>query len=145
MSCSASKSVTSCPIFTRSPAHDSPAGPPPTIATFSPEGGLGVGGGRVLFWSSQSAANRSRYPTATGFCFTPIIHTFSHCSSCGHTRPHTAGRALSSLRILAASEKFSSAIAWMNCGILTRTGHPSIHFGFLHWIHLLLLRQPFQW
>ena len=37
--CSASKIVTWCPSLIRSPATVSPAGPPPTIATFLPVGG----------------------------------------------------------------------------------------------------------
>ncbi len=70
---------------------------------------------------------------ATGVPFLPRRHRPSHCVSWGQTRPVTQGRALSS--------RSDSAAAWtspwtsrsMNRGMLTRTGQPSMHFGFLHW------------
>ena len=41
---------------------------------------------------SLSATKRSRWPIATGRKRFPTTHDASHCVSCGHTRPHTAGR-----------------------------------------------------
>ena len=62
------------------------------------------------------------------------MHTCSHCVSCGHTRPHTAGRALSVFISFIALSKSPSATYFRKTGILTSTGQPFMHEGFLHWI-----------
>ena len=132
--CSASKIVTSCPIWTRSPATVSPAGPAPTTATRLPVGAPIPGISTFPVTRSKSATNRSRRPMATGSPFFPRTHGISHCSSWGQTRPHTAGSALVSLIFLAASMNFPLATRSMNSGIWTLTGHPFTHCGFLHWM-----------
>ena len=89
--CSASKIVTSWPAWIRYPAQISPPGPEPQTATFLPVF-FGVGGSGDSPWlASQSATKRSRRPIATDSCFLATTHCFSHCSSCGQTRPQTAG------------------------------------------------------
>ena len=40
----------------------------------------------------QSATNRSSRPIPTGSPLMPRVHFSSHCVSCGHTLPQTAGR-----------------------------------------------------
>ena len=67
---------------------------------------------------------------ATGFCFIlTLMHTPSHCFSCGQTRPQTAGRLLVFLMVLMASSKFSRSMFLMNVGILMPTGQPFIQLG----------------
>ena len=69
---------------------------------------------------------------ATGSPFFPRTQNFSHWSSCGQTRPQTAGRALSALIIRAAPMKSPSRMRRMNSGIFTSTGQPSRQGAFLH-------------
>ncbi len=64
--------------------------------------------------------------------FFPMTQTFSHWSSWGQTRPHTAGSALVSLSFLAASLNFPSDMSLMNHGMSMFTGHPPMQTGFLH-------------
>ena len=112
----------------------SPAGPAPAMAIFLPLDF--TAGGIEIFpaFRSKSAAKRSRRPIATGSPFFPKMQTFSHWSSCGQTRPHTAGRPFVSFNFHAASIKCPSAISLINSGILTSTGQPPPQPGFLHWI-----------
>ena len=58
------------------------------------------------------------------------VHRLSHCFSCGHTRPHTAGRALVSFNTLAASRNLPRSMFLMKVGMLMPTGQPSIQVGF---------------
>src|SRR5574344_2093256 len=57
------------------------------------------------------------------------IHLLSHCFSCGHTRPQTAGRAEVCFSTLAAARISPRSMFLMNDGILMLTGHPSTHDG----------------
>ena len=91
----------------RSPAHVSPEGPEPITATFLPFFSLGASG-EIPFSLAQSATNLSSLPIAIASPLIPRIHLPSHCVSCGHTRPHTAGSADDSLIILYASAKLPS-------------------------------------
>ncbi len=84
--------MTSYPNFARSPAQVTPAGPEPITATFLPFVFSGFSG-EIPFSLAQSATNLSNFPIEIGSPFIPRIHTPSHWLSCGHTRPHTAGRA----------------------------------------------------
>ena len=54
------------------------------------------------------------------------------CTSCGHTRPVTAGRLLSPRKISAAAATSPSASLPINPGISIPTGQPSTHLTFLH-------------
>ena len=115
-----------------SAAMMSPAGPLPTTATRQPV--FGARGGSVT-WSvsrSKSAANRSSAPTASGSPLLPSRHSFSHWSSCGQTRPQTAGSAFFSRISRAAPAKSPAATSLTNPGMSTPTGQPSTHAGFLH-------------
>src|SRR5574344_2722562 len=56
-------------------------------------------------------------------------HLLSHCFSCGHTRPQTAGKAEVSLSTLAAARNWPRSIFLMNEGMLILTGHPSTQLG----------------
>ena len=58
------------------------------------------------------------------------MHFASHCFSCGHTRPHTAGKALVSFSTLAASRNSPRSMFLMKVGIWIPTGQPSIQVGF---------------
>ncbi len=60
----------------------------------------------------------------------PRTHLPSHCVSCGHTRPHTAGSALDALSTAYAPSISPSATFAMNAGISIFTGHPLTQ-GFL--------------
>ncbi len=125
--------VTSCPLRMRSPARVKPAGPDPTTATFLPVEGAFSGMKTSPLSLSQSAANLSSLPTATGWSFFPTIHTCSHWSSWGQTRPHIAGRLFRSFSFRAEPIKSPSLISLIKAGISISTGHPSMHLGFLHW------------
>ena len=70
---------------------------------------------------------------ATGSPFLPRRQRPSHWLSWGQTRPVTQGRALSSSSDSAAPWRSPSATRSMKRGMLTRTGQPSMHRGFLHW------------
>ena len=70
---------------------------------------------------------------ATGSPFFARTQSFSHWSSCGQTRPQTAGSALSVFRIRFAAATSPSLILRMNCGICTSTGQPWRHGAVLHW------------
>ena len=83
------------------------------------------------FSLDQSATKRSSFPMEIGSPLMPRIHLPSHWLSCGHTRPHTAGRALDSAMVFAASSNFPSFTSAMNFGMLMATGHPWIHLAFL--------------
>ena len=131
----ASKIVTAWPRVTSSPAHVRPAGPLPTTATRQPDGSGAAGSGQRPCARFQSATNRSRLPMATGSPFRPTTHLTSHCVSCGHTRPQTAGRALTSRMRSAASSNLPSATSFTNPGMSMPTGHPAMHRGFLHRRH----------
>ena len=58
------------------------------------------------------------------------MHLLSHCFSCGHTRPQTAGNALVSFSTLAASRNSPRSMFFTNVGILILTGHPCIQVRF---------------
>ena len=103
--CRASNTVTLCPFLIRSPARVNPAGPEPTTAIFFPVGGAMGGRMNSPCFCSISAANRSSRPMATGSPFFPRMHTFSHWSSWGQTRPQTAGRLFISFSLRAAPPK----------------------------------------
>src|SRR5665647_296597 len=60
------------------------------------------------------------------------MHAPSHWSSCGQTRPHTAGSALVSRTFLAAPRKSPSATRPRNEGMSMLTGHAPRQPGFLH-------------
>ena len=67
---------------------------------------------------------------ATGFSFIfKCIHLDSHCFSWGQTRPHTAGSALVSFSVLAASRNSPRSMFFMKRGMSMPTGQPSIHPG----------------
>ena len=94
--------------------------------------GRGRGGGSPGPCSaSQSATKRSRRPMATGSPFLPSTQLLSHCSSCGQTRPQTAGRALVCLTVRIAAAKSPSATQPMKPGMSMPTGQPSTQPGFL--------------
>ena len=57
------------------------------------------------------------------------VHCDSHCFSWGHTRPQTAGNALVSFNVLAASRNSPRSMFLMNFGILIPTGQPFIQVG----------------
>ena len=57
------------------------------------------------------------------------VHCDSHCFSCGQTRPHTAGKALVSFRVFAASRNSPRSMFLMNLGILIPTGQPFMQVG----------------
>lgn len=78
---------TSNPLLARYADAVSPAGPPPTIATF------------FLFSSSSfgifhpsfiaiSPINASNSPIAIGLSFIPLMHEPWHCLKCGQILPH---------------------------------------------------------
>ena len=129
----ASKTVTSWPCLTSSPAAVSPAGPEPTMATDRPEVAGASGFDRSGWAIAQSATNRSREPIATEAPFLARTQRPSHWISCGQTRPVTQGRALSSRSDAAAPSMSPTRSRSMNSGMLTRTGQPSMQTGFLHW------------
>jgi len=135
-SCRASYMVTSCPRRIRSPATVIPAGPDPMMATFFPVAKASSGISIFSCRASHSAANLSRRPMATGAPFLCSRHSTSHCSSCGQTLPHTAGRQFFAFRILMAPLKSSSAIHFTNPGISISTGQPLTHSDFLQSRHL---------
>ena len=65
-----------------SPANESPAGPEPTTAIFLPFFSAMTGVAASPLSRSKSAANRSRYPIATGAFFILLyIQRDSHCFS----------------------------------------------------------------
>ncbi len=66
--------------------------------------------------------------TAGSFIFR-WIHLLSHCFSCGHTRPQTAGRAEVFFSTLAAARNCPRSMFLMNDGILIFTGQPSTQLG----------------
>jgi len=104
--CSASKIVTSWPARRTSAATVRPAGPEPTIATFFPVDAAISGTSASPCAVSQSAAKRSSLPIWTALStllrLLPTTQAFWHCSSCGQTRPQTAGRMFVSLIVLTA-------------------------------------------
>src|SRR5574344_1712095 len=67
--------------------------------------------------------------TAGSFIFR-WIHLLSHCFSCGHTRPQTAGRAEVFFSTFAAARNCPRSIFLMNEGMLMFTGQPSTQVGF---------------
>ncbi len=69
---------------------------------------------------------------ATGSYFFPSTHCDSHCVSCGHTLPHTAGRLFFDFIFRAASTNFPSFTRLIKSGIGTSTGHPLTQSGLLH-------------
>src|SRR5208283_2934072 len=75
--------------------------------------------------------NRSRRPMAIGAPLPLRRQPPSHCSSCGQTRPETAGSKFFLLIILIAAAKSPSATHLTKLGISTSTGHFDTHFGFL--------------
>ena len=108
-----------------------PAGPEPTTATRLPFGAGGVGAWGVPCSASQSARKRSSRPIASGSPFLPRMQSFSHCSSCGQTRPQTAGSAFFSLMVRMPAAKSPSATSPTKPGMSIPTGQPSTHPGFL--------------
>ena len=99
-------------------------------ATFKPLVFSGFAGTNP-FSLDQSATKRSSFPMEIGSPLMPRIHFPSHWLSWGHTRPQTAGSALDSAMVLAASSNLPSFTSAMNLGILIATGHPWMHFAFL--------------
>ena len=92
----------------------------------------GRGGGSMGPWlASQSARKRSSRPMATGSPFLPSTQFLSHCSSCGQTRPQTAGSAFVRLIFLMPAAQSPSAMQSMKPGMSMPTGQPSTHPGFL--------------
>src|SRR5665647_1949622 len=69
---------------------------------------------------------------ATGSCFTPRTQSISHCSSCGQTRPQTAGKLVVSLSLAMAPAGSPAWMSWTKAGMSMPTGQPSTHLGFLH-------------
>ena len=67
--------------------------------------------------------------TAGSFIF-KWIQRLSHCFSCGHTRPQTAGNAEVCFSTLAAPRIFPRSIFLINEGMLMFTGQPSTQVGF---------------
>ena len=59
------------------------------------------------------------------------MQLFSHCVSCGHTRPQIEGRLLSCLMTSAAPSRSPSLIFAMKAGMFIPTGQPLRHRGFL--------------
>ena len=131
----ASNTVTPWPIWIRSPAQASPAGPDPMTAILLPVGGVTEAACLRPRLRSSSATNLSRCPIAMGRPFLPRTHASSHWLSCGQTLPHTAGSALSSRMMVAAPEVSPTATSSMKSLILMPTGHPSTHTGRLHSRH----------
>ena len=68
---------------------------------------------------------------ATASPFLPSTQPRSHCSSCGQTRPHTAGRALVCFTVRMPAANSPSATYPTNAGMSTPTGQPATHPGFL--------------
>ena len=66
--------------------------------------------------------------TAGSFIF-KCMHLLSHCFSCGHTRPQTAGKAEVCLSTAAAPRMLSRSMFLIKSGMLMCTGHPSTHDG----------------
>ena len=86
----ASNTVTSQPALAMSAAQAMPAGPEPTMPTLKPLGWMyGTFDQRSRI--ARSPTQRSSLPMATGSSVSPTVQEPSHCDSCGHTRPHTAG------------------------------------------------------
>ncbi len=129
--CRASYTVTSTPALTRSPAQARLAGPEPTTAARFPVF-TNCGGLSHPRPAAKSATKRSRRPMATGSSLLPMMQVASHCTSCGQTRPQTAGSALESFRIRYDSGISLRARAPMNPGMSISTGQPGTHLGFLH-------------
>ncbi len=90
----------------------------------------------TLCAAAQSAVNLSSLPIDTDSPFIPSTHLPSHCFSCGHTLPHTAGSALYLAISLAAPSKSLSFNVAINAGISIDTGHPFLHCAFLQFKHL---------
>ena len=65
------------------------------------------------------------------------IQWLSHCFSCGHTLPHTAGKALVSLIVTQAFAKSPCSICLTKRGMSMPTGQPCTHPGLLQSKHLL--------
>ena len=61
----------------------------------------------------------------------PRTQRLSHCVSCGHTRPQTAGRLESMLMTRYAPSMSPSLIFAMKSGIFIPTGQPPTQAGFL--------------
>jgi hypothetical protein len=105
------------------------------MATFLPEGGLTWGRLALPFFRSQSATKRSSLPIwtarSTPFNDLPRVQSAWHWTSCGQTRPHTAGRRLVSLMMSTAALKSPSRSFRMKPGMLTATGHPLTQGAFL--------------
>ncbi len=68
---------------------------------------------------------------ASGSPFLPSTQLRSHCSSCGHTRPQTAGSALVCLTVRMAAPKSPAATLPRKPGMSMPTGQPSTQPGFL--------------
>lgn len=89
------------PLRARSPAMVSPAGPEPITAMRPRVFGCRFSRIRPMP-PSKSAMNLSSLPICIACPFLLSTQCPSHCFSCGHTRPHTAGRLLLSLIIFMA-------------------------------------------
>ena len=81
---------------------------------------------------AQSATKRSRWPIATGLPFLPRRQTPSHWISCGQTRPGDARQRVVVEERLGGAGQVTLAQQPMKRGMLTRTGQPSMQYGFLH-------------
>src|SRR5450756_322312 len=90
----ASKTVTSWPFLTSSPAAVRPAGPEPTTATERPDEVAAPAFDRSGFAIAQSATKRSSEPIATDAPFFARTQRASHWISWGQTRPVTHGTGL---------------------------------------------------
>ncbi len=101
------------------------------MATCWPDGST-AGTSSCRWPPAQSATKRSRWPIATGAPLRPRTHSASHWCSCGHTRPVTAGRALSPNSVRAAAARSPCSMWATNVGMSTVTGQPSTHVARLH-------------
>jgi len=122
--CSASKIVTSCPIWTRSPATVSPAGARPDTQRACPSAlrswDLDVPGDALEVGDEPfETSDRHRLPLL------PRTHGNLALLLLGADAAAHAGRAFVSLIFLAASMNFPFATRSMNSGIWTLTGTPS--------------------
>ena len=127
--------VTSYPSFARSPAQLSPAGPEPITATLFPFL-FGFAFGLIPIFLAVSATYLSSLPIETASPLFPLIHTPSHCVSCGQTLPHTAGSELDCAITSDAPSISPFNISCIKAGIFIDTGQPCIHFAFLQLKHL---------
>ncbi len=128
----ASNTVTRKPLRAISPAKASPDGPEPTTATLTDRGLRAIFSAVASGWLSRSlsATKRSRLPIATAGRFILVyVQLASHCFSCGHTRPHTAGSTLVRRITRSAVPNSRRSIFFINPGMSLCTGQPLMQPG----------------